>query len=757
MRGKYMRLEGLLQLDNRRLGSKPAPITPRKSGLYIPAYPVVGIIKNNLDSTRAGRLQVFIPDYGGANENDPSNWFTVSYVSPFRGQTRQRIDTSLYIDSQIDYNNQYENSFQSYGAWFPIPDLNCKVLCLFANGDPAQGYWIGAIGDPFDSHMIPGIGAVTAENTTASGGYYWNPSQIAAQAGLITYIQLTGSNGQTEIPFRLPVSEPTLNIANSQPQTSTRPSKVQVVPHIQQTKNLGIQGLAFDIIRGTTSASSIRENPSQCFGISTPGRLSPFSNLELSTNLLSEINTFVNNGGNVNSSTSRDVTQALNTTYRTGGHQFVMDDGTVEGHDQGIRIRTSTGHMILMDDTNQQIYIVTANGNAWIEMTPSGRIDIFTANDYSVRSKGNINFHSDQNINFNANGSLNMYGSNVTINSAKNIITRSAGTTTLYSAGDLQVGAGGKLSLSSSGDGSFLSTGDLKLNGQKLYLNGLTGPTVNDPGSLSSSKQIEVSKQSGTNVWWQSGSFTSIASRAPAHEPWSNHEVNGIVTYNVQQGTVTGSAITTTGTGTSSGVRGTTKTRQVNAAQVAQQPITGAVCGLTKTQTQALFAQIAQNESAGLGGYMAQNPLGYAGKYQMGADALIGQGYMSPGSHPSGTTNLQAIDNPANWTGLNGCNSVQDFLNNPSAQESCMLGFTMNNCSTLKRLGVITVNSTPDEIGGYLMCSHLIGPGGAEKLYQLQNNQAGGADGHDANGTTGSSYYMAGSQAVALGTSIQNA
>ena len=36
----------------------------------------VGIVKNNLDPARSGRLQVFIPDLGG-NDNDPSCWKTV--------------------------------------------------------------------------------------------------------------------------------------------------------------------------------------------------------------------------------------------------------------------------------------------------------------------------------------------------------------------------------------------------------------------------------------------------------------------------------------------------------------------------------------------------------------------------------------------------------------------------------------------------------------------------------------------------------
>ena len=51
-------------------------------GVRIDSGPFIGVIKNNIDPTRSGRLQVWIPDLGG-DENDPKTWRTVSYASPF--------------------------------------------------------------------------------------------------------------------------------------------------------------------------------------------------------------------------------------------------------------------------------------------------------------------------------------------------------------------------------------------------------------------------------------------------------------------------------------------------------------------------------------------------------------------------------------------------------------------------------------------------------------------------------------------------
>ena len=51
------------------------------------AGPFVGIVKNNIDPTRAARLQVYIEQFGGPDELDQTNWRTVNYLPPFFGST----------------------------------------------------------------------------------------------------------------------------------------------------------------------------------------------------------------------------------------------------------------------------------------------------------------------------------------------------------------------------------------------------------------------------------------------------------------------------------------------------------------------------------------------------------------------------------------------------------------------------------------------------------------------------------------------
>ena len=154
-------------------------------------------------------------------------------------------------------------------------------------------------------------------------------------------------------------------------------SERPVNPYI--TKPILDQGLINDKLRGISTSSARRESPSSVFGISTPG--AEDVNLE---------------------------TLKKDGTHRTGGHSFVMDDGDIDGASRNIRIRTAGGNQVLMDDTNGLIYIINAKGNAWIEMSGDGDIQIYSEKDISYRAKGNINIRADKHLNLEGNTSVNI-------------------------------------------------------------------------------------------------------------------------------------------------------------------------------------------------------------------------------------------------------------------------------------------------------------------------------------------------------------
>jgi hypothetical protein len=49
--------------------------------------PFIGVVKNNVDPTRSGRLQVYIETFANGNAEDSSKWTTVRYLPGFYGYT----------------------------------------------------------------------------------------------------------------------------------------------------------------------------------------------------------------------------------------------------------------------------------------------------------------------------------------------------------------------------------------------------------------------------------------------------------------------------------------------------------------------------------------------------------------------------------------------------------------------------------------------------------------------------------------------
>ena len=107
---------------------------PDAGGGVIRSVPVLGIVKNNIDATRAGRVDVYIADFGSPDPENKSSWITVSYMSPFFGSTRAQGGKK-----DDDYGTYTQNP-SSYGMWFSPPDIGSTVVCIFINGDTNYGY-----------------------------------------------------------------------------------------------------------------------------------------------------------------------------------------------------------------------------------------------------------------------------------------------------------------------------------------------------------------------------------------------------------------------------------------------------------------------------------------------------------------------------------------------------------------------------------------------------------------------------------------
>ena len=445
--------------------------TPAEFGPYI------GVVKNNIDTLRAGRLQVYIEEFSGGNETDSSLWRTVAYVPPFYGiveQSGTNKGTGNYIGNP-----------QSYAMWFTPPDLGIKVICFFASGDPNQGYYIGCVPELGITHMIPAVGASQQFN-------------------------LEGSQQQAYLSqaSQLPVTE--INIDNEaiseNPKFYDQPKPV----HGFVSAVMLQQGLITDNIRGPITSNSQRESPSTVYGISTPGRT-------VTQGSINEDN--VQDKANDGSLKIQD----LEVVGRRGGHSIVLDDGNIDGSDNLIRIRTSKGHQITMSDDGDCFYIIHANGQSWLEFGTEGTVDVFSTNSINLRTRGDLNLHADQNINMFAGTGINLRSNQVKLNSDADMEIVSK--TVLNMSGTAVVGISSKGAVSiGSSIGGWKSTGPLSLKGAILDLNGPVGmPAVPAPSLIQEVDLADVKFQTGKGWTVVEGALKTIVSRAPTHEPYPYH------------------------------------------------------------------------------------------------------------------------------------------------------------------------------------------------------------------------------------------
>lgn len=342
--------------------------------------PYLGVVKGNIDPTRMGRLKVYIPSLVKASDPTEDQLITCEYLAPFYGAKGGRYARGA--------GKEYSDSQHSYGFWAVPPDLETKVLVIFAEGKMEQAYWIGCVQEPFTNHMTPGIASSTNTNDALDGTFQ------GSDAGFQT--DKKTKYGSTNVPS----GELNRNKAGALQNGNYDSLPKPIHPFAETLLN---QGLSADDIRGNTSSSARRETPSQVFGISTPGRL--------------DTDTTKVQVGAKDSKAKEFVT-------RKTGHTFVMDDGDEAGDNQLTRLRTASGHQLLMHDTQGVVYLANGSGKSFIEMDRDGTISVYSDAGINLRSGQDFNLHSDRNINFHAKGGINFSSeTNVALNAEEYVFT----------------------------------------------------------------------------------------------------------------------------------------------------------------------------------------------------------------------------------------------------------------------------------------------------------------------------------------------
>lgn len=453
--------------------------------------PFVARITNLRDTTYMGSVEVVIEKGSIGDAALESQVYPVQYLTPFYGATAPQFEGS-------DPRN-FDDVQKSYGMWFVPPDIGTKVLVIFVDGDPNQGYWIGCIPHRFQNQMVPGL--------AASQNVYLTPEQELKYG--TKNLPVAEFHKRSEKEFLDP---------NSQ--------KKPVHPFADR---LLAQGLLLDTVRGVTSSSARREAPSSVFGISTPGPLDPNSKNKHPLG-------YSNNKGN----------PAV--VSRLGGTQFVMDDGDANGLNELVRIRTRTGHQILLHNSSDLIYIANSKGTAWIELTSNGKIDIYAKDSVSIHSEADFNFRADRDINIEAGRNINMnafggvelncvdrfdlicdkdgkiaIGGNLNILANSNIKAQAGATVNVSSEGNLRLSSGSSI--------NFGAAGNIISTGAEIHQNGPAAEAAEAPDLPEKLPLFSLPNRS-SDAGWANGKFykasniDSIMQRVPTHEPWDHHETS---------------------------------------------------------------------------------------------------------------------------------------------------------------------------------------------------------------------------------------
>ena len=492
---------------------------------------------------------------------------------------------------------------------------------------------------------------------------------------------------------RLPVGE--INTANPKQDNSGSTNQSRPV-HSFQTAILNAQGLLRDKDRGTIGSSSMRESPSRVFGMSTPGR--PIYQ------------------GGYTDKTIKDAisSNAPNKNFqvigRTGGHSIVMDDGDLTGNDQLVRIRTSLGHMIMMNDKAQTLMIIHSNGQSYIELGKEGTIDMYSTNSVNIRTQGDLNLHADQDVNINAGRNLNVFSDNDTNFQAGNNLNQ-----LVVNNHAIEVD-GDRTSLIGGNDSTTTTTGSIGLNsiapmfltGSLLNLNTGTSPIVPLPVKELPTSVLDDTLWSDSVGWATApGKLSSIVSRAPAHAPWSGAGKG--VSASIDQ-SATGSFPSTPSASLSAinSVAGGATTNPTSAAVASTvPPVAAATNQMDAGATRTALAQMATN---------AVDPPVMIGPMGLSAYQLELAGVLKPGTSQivdnavmNGAT-LDVAMPPNLFTGKFGIASIEQLQ--ASVQTQTQIGVTLLQISSnaMIEAGIITGKEDSSQVTGVILAGATFGP-----------------------------------------------
>jgi len=497
-----------------------------------------GVIDEILEVTGADESFTNITIGEVVDTNDPQQMGRVRAVCPAMGDTRQQalkhIPWAMYgspfggvneVTARGRGNDKSEGPV-SYGMW-AIPKIGSQVLIMCIDGNPAHRVWLGCLPGQFFPHTMP-HGRYSAKPSAGNpeGPLTSTENPIEPLHGNLSEAFSGGSAAARE-SFEFRSRGADNQVAHLTPE--------EIAARVKFSK------LADDRDEIISEADGESLNHSQGYSRSN----------------IAPNKTFSNTGG-VN------YDSHIYAWTTPGFHALHMDD---RAESCRMRFRTTAGHQIILDDTNERVYISTAQGKTWIEIDEKGTIDIYGEQDISIRSDQDVNISAGKSIRMKANDGIHMIaGDEIRLHakaegndlngdlglhfkSEEDIHIESVGTFDLLTGGLTRIQIGSTLELTSGN--TEIQTGTLDITSGNTNISTSTLSVASSAFQLDTASAIINSStfdvDGGTAITMTAGvidlngppaASTSISSppapanavialesfeisREPAHEPWA--------------------------------------------------------------------------------------------------------------------------------------------------------------------------------------------------------------------------------------------
>lgn len=458
----------------------------------------IGRVMDTNDPMQMGRIRVYVPGLD-------HNYSTVGdipfalYCSPLAGHQQ--------VQSRGPVDNTYTQGPVAYGM-FNIPKVGTDVLIACLDGNPNQRIWFGAIFGAFLTSTLP-HGRFSFKSPFDTAGTPDGPLSATEQPIQPIYDNLTttferstavaSNDGAIGLDARINfewrsrgLDYQAASLGNIQ---RTNPS--QNVSNLTDDRNVSFteeDGTAFKQGQFTQGYALSQIEPNV-----------PYDP------------TLVDTGQNFDPQTYSWTTP--------GFHSISLDD---RPENCRIRMRTTSGHQILLDDTNERIYIATAKGENWIEMDQKGNIDIYTSGRLSCHAESDINFTTGGSFRVNATSGIHLVtggdirlsaNQDISLISLQSIRANSTSDILFQSEANIQALAGSSLILSSTQNTEINATGSANITTQQsmnlLAQNNILTQSTTGTIQLNGPTPSTAAIASASNA--TEGYFTN---RVPEHEPY---------------------------------------------------------------------------------------------------------------------------------------------------------------------------------------------------------------------------------------------